>query len=226
MPVWQRQLEVVGIEKFHNGIVNSNGDFGNAMIDSPNNPYVSPGGSSGPGNTRAPNSISQTAKTGLVITFALINGVVVVAGILSYLSLGDFPEDLPLIRFGQDEWLFLAIGGLATLLTIPVAIVLPKIMKGQAAERLRSTDLDFPQPIDTNATLPPEGRHFLGAFQSSTLIGQALFEGPAMLNAVFVFIDHNFAHLFFVAVGIAGIVLLAPTPQKLINAIEDANRPR
>ncbi|OYP36671.1 hypothetical protein [Rhodopirellula sp. MGV] len=196
------------------------------MSDSPQNPYIASGQNAGPISRRVPSSISQTAMTGVVITLALASSVVVLSGILSYLTLSDFPEDQPLFQFGGNDLLFLIVGAAATILTVPIAAIVPQVMKKQATEQLRSADVDLPRPLNADSELPVEAKHFLGAMQTSAIIGQALFEGPAMMNAVLMMIDHNFAHLIFVAIGLVGILAQTPTAGRLTAAIEDASMPR
>ncbi|QEF96882.1 hypothetical protein Mal15_09120 [Stieleria maiorica] len=196
------------------------------MNDPAKNPYVAssatPGGTF-PQGQRA-TTIDAAAKTGTIISLALISGVMMISGILAYLVFANPPEDQSLLRFDGDAMLFLIIGYGVFVASSGAAIVLRGIMKAQAAAQLKSSDVDLPQPLKADSPLPPQAQSFLGAVATYTLIGQALVEGPAIINAVFLFIDNNLAHLVPIVLAVIGILLQIPTAGKLIAAMEEARR--
>ena len=194
------------------------------MSDPAKNPYAA--STTTPGGTfplrQGPGTIGAAATTGTVITLALIGGVVMITGILAFLILSDPPEDQSLFRFDGDVMIFLGIGYLFFFGAAMVALVMRGVMKGQAAAKLRAADEDLPQPLEANSPLPRSGQAFLGAVATYTLIGQALLEGPAVINAIFMFLDNNFAHAIPIALGIVGIAMQIPTAGRIKTLMENA----
>ena len=134
------------------------------MNDPAKNPYAV--GSATPGGrfpaAQTLGTINAAATTGTMIGLSLIGGLVFIAGIMSFLTFPDLPEDQSLLRFDAD------------------------------------------------------------AIATYTLIGQALFEGPAVFNAILMMTDDNLAHAIPVVIGIVGIALQIPTAGKLTSLMEDA----
>ncbi|WP_182868084.1 hypothetical protein [Stieleria mannarensis] len=196
------------------------------MNDPAKNPYVAssvtPGGSFPQGHGAA--TIDAAAKTGTIISMALISGVMMISGVLAYLVFANPPEDQSLLRFDGDALLFLAIGYGMFVASAGAAIVLRGIMKQQAAAQLKASGVDLPQPLKADSPLPQPAQAFLGSVATYTLIGQALVEGPAVVNAVFMFIDNNLAHLIPIVLAVIGIALQTPTAGKIMAALEDARR--
>lgn len=193
------------------------------MEDPAKNPYAASSTQRGATNFGggAPGTINGAARIGTVITLALVSGVVMMSAIMSFLVLSDPPEEESLFRFDGDAMLFLGVGYVVFLGGAFVAIVMRGLMKGQAAANLRSAGEDFPQPLDGNSSLPPSGRAFVGAFATYTLIGQALLEGPAVINVILMFIENNFAHAIPIVLAIIGILLQIPTAGRIKSAIEN-----
>ncbi|QDV46481.1 hypothetical protein Enr13x_63900 [Stieleria neptunia] len=196
------------------------------MNDPAQNPYASssatPGGLFPQG--RSAGTIDAAARTGTIISLALISGVVMITVILTYLVFANPPEDQPLMRFDGDAMLFLIIGYGVFVASAGAAIVLRGIMKNQAETRLKASADELPRPLEGGSPLPPSGRAFVGAVATYTLIGQALVEGPAIINAIFMFIDNNLAHLVPIVLAVLGIALQIPTSGKIKASMEDAKR--
>lgn len=194
------------------------------MNDPAENPYAAnaqtPGGRFSQG--QSPSTIDATARVGGLISFALIGGVVTITTILSFLILSNPPEDQSLFRFDGDAMIFLAVGYLVFFGSTIAAVVLRGIMKGQAVAKLKSSDEDLPKPLRGDSPLPRSGIAFLGAVSTYTLIGQALMEGPAVVNAILMFIDNNFAHAIPIVLGLIGIAIQIPTAGKIKASMEDA----
>lgn len=198
------------------------------MNDPAKNPYVASSSAPGQGFSggQRPSTINAAATTGTVISLALIGGVFMITAILTFMIMSDPPEDESLIRFDGDAILFLGIGYGVFLASAVAAVVLRGITKGQAVANLKASDEEMPQPLDGNSTLPPSGQAFLGAVATYTLIGQALMEGPAVVNAILMFVENNFAHVIPIILGAIGIALQIPTAGKLKTLIEDVKRGR
>ena len=217
----QRQLEMVGIVKLHE---RDSGD--EPMSDDPaKNPYTATStGSSASGIATDGSTIGAFATTGTTISLGMIGGVLIISVVLSTLVLSDPPEDQSLFRFSGDDMLFLIVGYVIFLGGIAAAVVIRTIMKGQAIAQFNATDPELPHPLDNKSPLPGDARSLLAANQTSTIIGQALMEGPAVVNAIFLLLGDNFAHLIPIVLGIIGIAVQIPTAGKLKQLLEDARR--
>nr|WP_143547945.1 hypothetical protein [Rhodopirellula sp. SM50] len=196
------------------------------MNDPAQNPYASssktPGGLFPQG--RSAGTINAAARIGTVISLALISGVVMITVILAYLVFSNPPEDQGLLRFDGDAMLFLIIGYGVFVGAAGAAIVLRGIMKNQAAAQLKASAEELPRPLEGDSPLPPSAQAFLGTVATYTLIGQALVEGPAVINAVLMFIDNNLAHLIPIVLAVIGIAMQIPTSGKIKASMEDAKR--
>lgn len=194
------------------------------MNDPAQNPYAAssetPGGLFPQG--RSAGTINTAARTGTVISLALISGVMMITAILAYLVTSNPPKDQGLVRFDGDAMLFLIIGYGIFVGAAGAAIVLRGVMKNQAAAQLKAAAEELPRPLEGDSPLPPSGRAFLGMVATYTLIGQALVEGPAIINAIFMFIDNNLAHLIPIVLAVIGIALQIPTAGKIKALMEDA----
>jgi hypothetical protein len=197
------------------------------MTNPARNPYTSPTSTDSPtasgfsGGAAGP-TIQATSLTGLVITFALVSGLVIVTVILSSLTLSNFPEDESMVRFGGDSMLFVVIGFGISIASFVAAFVLRSSLKRQAVMQLQASGDDLPQPLELTTPLPGSAQRFLGAVSSFTIVGQALCEGPAILNAIFIMLEDNFVFLIPVVFGIAGIALQTPLPGRLKAMLEAA----
>ncbi|MDM4016706.1 hypothetical protein [Roseiconus lacunae] len=193
------------------------------MNDSPTNPYLSDQSAPGVGGQE---SIEATAKIGMIITFSLATGILFITGILTYMTLRHLPDDAALVRLGGDDLLFLVVGFGIMLAALPAALVVPRLMRKQAFNHTRISELNLPRPIRPETELPAETRPVLGAIMGSVLVGQAICEGSAITNAILMMINENFAHLVPVVIGFIGVIVQIPTTGKIVRMIEDAAVPR
>jgi len=194
------------------------------MNDPVKEPYA--GSSATPGGPfpvgQMPSTIKAAATNGTLITLALMGGLVMVSAVITYLIMSNPPEDQSLLRFDGDAMLFLGIGYVAFLSGVVVAVILRSQGKGRAIERLKASDEPLPHPLEDNSPLPQSGISFLGAVATYTLIGQALLEGPAVINAVFMLMANNFAHAIPIVLAILGIAFQIPTAGKIKMMMENA----
>lgn len=161
-------------------------------------------------------SLNSVARTGQVITFALIQGLVCIGAILLYLTwAGNAPDSSPLWIAG--------LGIAAAIVSWIAAAFIPATLRRQATRQLQSTALQIDLPASDDATLAAALQRFVAAQQTATLVGQALLEGGAMINLVLMLIDHRIIlHLTMVLAAIIGIAFMTPTIDRIRKSAERA----
>lgn len=181
------------------------------MNDPARNPYTNKHHT--PDFSNRESSFQAVVRTGQVITFALIIGIALTAAIMFVLTVGeDSPTD--------SSFLLPAVGASAGMVSWLVALVLPDRLRRQAGSKLAS-NVDR-QVVDDDAREQSQ-KEFAVAQNRSTLIGQAVLEGGAMINLVLMFLDHWLViHLSFAAAAIIGIASMTPTATRLRHAMEQA----
>lgn len=220
----QWQFEMIGIVQTHNSertrVLQISGR--KTIVNDPaQNPYASTTNTKGLGNGRSgPPTIAGASRIGMIITFALISGAITISGVLLVLMQGDMPEDKSPLRVDAESMPFLAVGLGACAMCVVGAWLSAKMLREKAAELLRSSDEPLPQPLDVSSNLPASASNYLLASSSATLVGQALMEGQAVINLILAFLSHNYVFLIPVLIGIVGIALQTPTPNKLKNTLE------
>ncbi len=183
----------------------------------------------------APTNLIGFVRTGQMIASSLVFGLTIIASVFVYLILSrDQPR-------GDDEPVYLLIGGGALGMSLISTLFVPRILRAKARDQLRAVasgadiHAEFgaaPQQPPSNllnweqqTTLPPPLRKFMADQQTAGLIGHALLEGAGMINAIFFLISENWILLVFVAVAILGILLQMPTVNKLRSRIRTALDP-
>lgn len=177
------------------------------------NPYTNP--NDGPGYPKYSGSLSQLARTGMIITFALAQGTVAVGAILWFIGGGDGD--------GETDTIYLAVGFAATLGSCLVAGFVPPLIRSAAVSRFRSEGNSVERPIDTEAQLSDPCARLVGGGLTASLIGQAAMEGAAIINLILMFIGGgNLIHVGLAVVGLIGIAMLTPTLGRLTTLVEQA----
>lgn len=178
-----------------------------------------------------PTTIQAQVRTGQIISFALIQGIILVTAVMTYLAFGSAPGDAQAEGEVADElagadggFALPLIGAAVTVAAGIAAVVLPRVMRQTAMERFRASGHSLPLPVAPEAELPPAATQLLGSWSAATLIGQALLEGPAILNAILMMIDPHVGYLALIAVMLAGIAMLTPTVDKVQRFLEAAAR--
>ena len=196
------------------------------MNDPARNPYTKPSSAlqRGPiSNGLGQNTINATAITGGIISFALICGVLMMSTCLVFFMSG-LEEGQEPIRFDGDALIFVVVGYAVFIASAVAAVFIRSLMKRQAIAEFKAADEELPQPLEGDSTLPPSAQRFLGTVSTYTLIGQAMMEGPAVINLVLLFIESNYAHVVPVVLGIIGIALQVQTVGRLQSLIRDAKQ--
>lgn len=183
-------------------------------------------------------SLHGSARTGQIITLALGKGVLIIALILGVMMMDGEKQNANLE-------LLLAMGGGLFVVLLVGSFLVPRLLRSAATTRLRShpevvairesstTDPTLRDPTlsrsrhqwvqwEARQPVPEPLRPFLVEQQTSTLVGQAMLEGSAVVNLVFALIDGSWLHFVFVFFALVALVSMIPTVEKLRNRIENA----
>ena len=191
------------------------------MNDPAKNPYAASASTPGGLPGGLPDSIRQASRTGLIITFALAQGVLVISAVVGYLGVRDLGADQGWIRADGDSMLYILIGFGVFVVNGVLAFVLSSSMKRSAVAEFQSSNEEVPQPLEDDTTLGPAASKLLGMSATWTLVGQALLEGSAVINAVFMMLASNLIFVIPILFAIVGIAFQAPFPGKLRAMIEN-----
>ncbi|KAA5545329.1 hypothetical protein FYK55_06650 [Roseiconus nitratireducens] len=195
------------------------------MNDPARNPYAAGSSTPGAGGTgRTIATIRSASATGMTITFALVSGVTFITAVMIWMSSGSLQPGESWFRFDRQSVLLLGFGFLVLLGGAGAAFAIRILMTRQAMQQNPPTDQPLPQPLTDDATLPPWAQSLLGSVSASTIVGQALMEGPAIINAILLMIDDNLAHLVPIVLAVIGILLQTPTSSRYQRILEDAAR--
>jgi hypothetical protein len=222
------------------------------MNDPVQNPYIDTDAkdSGRVGNEK----LLETVRVGMIITAALIQGVVFLVAIGLYLGYtnSDDPEEAP--SSAQDtglpneglpdttaqnmpagnmpteagEWVLPAIGIAACIGACVASWFVVTMMKRVAIRKFRaeSTDEILREDFQSASTFPHQVAQLLGASQAWTIVGQAILEGAAMMNGMLMIVDGNLIHLAAIAILIVGIAIQFPTVSKKLALIQQAQQIR
>ncbi|MGB7346137.1 MAG: hypothetical protein WBD20_18105 [Pirellulaceae bacterium] len=204
------------------------------MTDPVQNPYITPG-SAGSGGDANP-SIKGVARVGMIITLAMVQGIVVITAIILYLTIDNDKLDpngaaQPRVAAEPTDWLMPGLGLLFGLIACVAAFVVTRVMKSIAMNKFRQHNSlhstphsDIPRSDIPRSGIQstPQVTQLLGALQTKTIVGQVILEGAAVINAVFMMIDGNLIHLAVIGILIAGILFQLPTVSKYQAMIDEA----
>ena len=193
-------------------------------MDPVRNPFVAPSETGNRSDHAISGSLGSAVRTGQIITFALAQGLVVMAAILGFLGADGAPQGGQ--QAAADGLVLPGVGLLVTIGSCFAAALIPGIVRRAAIAKVQARGEKIELPVNSDATMTRPIQHLAGSSQTATLIGQAALEGAATVNLIFMLLSGNFLlHLALAGVGLVGIVLLTPTIGKLQRLIEDAARP-
>ncbi|WP_442507049.1 hypothetical protein SH528x_005935 [Novipirellula sp. SH528] len=189
------------------------------------NPYLSSATTSNSSNCI---NLKGLVRTGQVIAFALIQGVLFITAILAYLTFlsgdGGPANAGPASPPAEDNLVLVIIGVVACFVGCFASFVVNRLMKGMAIRQFVSTGEEVALPIDETATMTAEISSLLTTSQTRMIIGMALVEGAAVINAVIMMLDENVIHLVMIALCLAAMAVQFPTLRKKLDLIESAAR--
>lgn len=197
------------------------------MTDPVQNPYISPELNM---ESALGGSLSEFIRPGMIITFALAQGVLIITAIL-YFFVMDGPASANPVGpnappAGNGDLVLPGIGIAAAVGACVIAFVLRKMLRQTSINKYRATETN-PQPLTSqDASLTSAMRQLMQDSQTGTLIGQAILEGAAVMNAILMMIDNHPIHLAPIAILLAGIVIQLPTVSKKRQLAKEATDDR
>ena len=186
------------------------------MDDPVKNPYISPADTAKSSTFGGETTLIGYVRTGQIITFSLIMGVVFMAGILMVIGKDGEPNSKPELFL----WLGVGLGCLACV----ASFVLSRVLRAQALSSFRQQASDADLPAADDKLVTPAVHQLLSSAFTAQLVGQSVLEGVAVVNAILMLLDHNLLHLAVIAVMIVGIALHVPTTAKRQELIEEGCR--
>lgn len=185
-----------------------------SMNDPVQNPYTAhqPGSSSTSGS---PGSLRQSVLTGKVITGALAMGCLMILIVMFAISEAD---EAP-----KRDFLLPAVGVGLAVSALVAAFVLCKVTIMRAVDAFRRDATDEDRVLSIDGTATGTQWNLFSAAQTSTIVGQALCEGPAVANMVFALLDNEWLiHGSVVAVLIVALLIQIPTVGKRKALFDEA----
>ncbi len=186
------------------------------MHDPVQNPYISPEAIDNPSTAGFGSSIRAQVRVGQIITFALVQGTLLIAGIMVYMTLAQKPQ------VNNRATLFLAIGIMLAVGACVIALAVASTIRRLAVQRFREQCDRESGNVSAESAASPAVNELLTRLQSSTLVGQAAMEGAAVANAVLLMLSGNLLHLAVITVMLIGIIWQTPTVGKRQSVIERA----
>ncbi|TWU27145.1 hypothetical protein Pla52o_10090 [Novipirellula galeiformis] len=192
------------------------------------NPYLS---SAATRDEAGQTNLSGLVRTGQIIAFALLQGVLFITAIFAYLTFvsggngehgaaagnAAMPEN-------DGDWVFLLIGIVACFAGCFASFVVNRLMKQMAIRQFVASGSEVAVPVAETVTITPEISQLLAASQTQTIIGLAIVEGAAVINVVLMMLDENMLHLVMVAFCLVAMAVQFPTLRKKMDLIEFAAR--
>jgi hypothetical protein len=190
------------------------------LYDPVKNPYISSEAIDDPSTAGVGASMRTQIRVGQIITFALVQGTLIFAGIMAYMVMGKNPVGAPPAN-GRDT-LFLGIGIALALGACAIAVVAASTIRRLAVQRFREQFDSDSVTSSPDSAAPPAVNELIARLQAATLVGQAAMEGAAFANAVLLMLSGNLLHLAVITVMVIGIIWQTPTVGKRQRVIEEA----
>ncbi len=186
-----------------------------AMDDPVRNPYISPSNVGNADATGVNTSLLQHVRTGQLLTFSMIVGVIVMVGILTMVVRN--PDNA---KPDNAKKFFLEIGLGAGCVACIASYAVSTFQHRRALASFREQCGSEDAVVSDDELLAPAVTQFLANIFAATLAGQAVLEGAAVINVVLMVIDGNLLHLAVVAVMIVGMAMYTPTVARRRALIE------
>lgn len=165
---------------------------------------------------------TQAVRTGQIITFALVQGVVLITAIMTWMVISGAEDGDPIFSITDDSKIMLTVGFVVAVTAMAASYLLNFLSRSSAKAQFGGSGQVWNPREENGGPMPAELQPLVGRFQTRTLIGQAVLEGAAVFNAVLMGVNENLLHLAFIIVLGIGIALQFPTMGKLVRWIEDA----
>lgn len=180
--------------------------------DPAQNPYTSPSTSA-----VGPHSIRSSASTNTIVSLGLVMGVCTITAVMLFMFVPDTEEFSELLAVDPDDYVFLAIGFGLCIAGAVLSVLMRRYYRQSASTQFLAEHENVKMPSDTESV----PGNLLGMLATANIVGGALLEGPALINAIFMLIRENLWHLIPVLVAILGILITMPTASRTRHYVED-----
>lgn len=187
------------------------------------NPYTKTSGEDDYGDVQGPSTIRQSATINQIISLALIGGLIAITSVVSFLVISNVENKADLWAIEQEDYLFLGLGYGIFIASACASVFMRLQTKMAAAHRFQAAHRERPTTINEDTTFPGLPS-LLAGYATANIIGAALLEGPAVINAIFMMIDDNLWHLIPIGCAVVGILITLPTATKIKHFVENSCR--
>lgn len=171
-------------------------------------------------------TITQQARLGQILTFALVQGMIVIAAVMAFITFSQPEPEPPVEPVGVGAYVLPAIVVFMIIMAFAANMIIVPMIRRVAIQRFHG-DADAPNELPGNEE--PVGAplaRLIGADQAARVVGQACFEGGGTIAAVFMMMDRNPSYLIAVAVALAGIAAQFPSVTKIRHWLENVIQDR
>lgn len=165
-------------------------------------------------------TISHSVRTGQIITFALVQGIILAAAVLAYLTFSQPEPEPPTQPVGGGAIVLPLIAAFTLITAIAANMIIVPMMRRTAAARFQGeadSGITIPEPDQPTG---PAIARLLGADQAARIVGQACLEGAGIFAAVLMLVDRNPMYLIVTAIALGGIAAQFPSSIKLRHWLE------
>ena len=163
-----------------------------------------------------PNALRTYVRSGQITTFALIQGVVVITAIMFFFARNEEG------RAGKPALILPIIGASVGVAVVCVAAIAIHVLRKRAIHNFHCLGETIATPVDESVTLTPGISALLDETHTNLIVGLAIIDGVAILNAIVYFIDGHWINLAGVAVCLVAMAAQWPTLGKRLDLIERA----
>ncbi|EMI16731.1 membrane protein [Rhodopirellula maiorica SM1] len=190
------------------------------------NPYLASSASESTSGNQV--DLKAHLRTSQIIAFALIQGVLFITAIMGYLSIvsgdGGPADGPPADPAADNDMMMLAIGAVAAFGGCFASFVANKMFKAMAIRQFASTGEEVDVPVQESMKITSGISELLATSQTRMIVGMALAEGAAVINAVLMMLDGNLIHLVMIGFCLVAMAVQFPTLQKKLDLIDFAAR--
>lgn len=163
-------------------------------------------------------TVGSRTRVGQIISAALGLGILMTTGVMLSVAFGSPSED----SFATQEFVLLLVGMMVCVGSLTVATVAGLALRRRAIKTYAATLGDQAPKIETGTPATGALGTLLGQLQVRQIVGQAVLEGSAMINAMLMMVDGNLLHIAPIAVALISVLLMTPTIPKTQAVIDSA----
>ncbi|WP_168566155.1 hypothetical protein [Crateriforma spongiae] len=169
-------------------------------------------------------TFSALIRIGQIITFALIQGLILIAAVMTYMTLSSADQREAVAQemaaeerepAGAGDLVLPGIATAFTAISLAAAFFLPPTIRKAAVQRFRAEQSGGFTVPDGDDPIEGPMRYLSGGDQAARIVTSAIFEGVGVMGSILMMIQGDLLFLIFPAIGIAGIASQFPTLTKV-----------